>query len=118
MGKRTFVPATSQDVRNFFAENPDKIPAGAEVSVQVSCKGRVSQSAVEVFNKAAKSHGMRYVEGQEPHMPVTYKARNHRMVTEYRPISEVRKLAGAEGKRGPLSKAHLDIVAEKILSGR
>lgn len=106
-----FIPATSQDVRSYFARNPKKIPSGAEKSVQVSCKGRIATAAVDEFN-ADKSHGMRYVEGSPATMPLTYKARNHRQVTVHLPKTQVRALAGKAGTRGPLSKRDLDFAAE------
>lgn len=112
------VPATSKDVREYFARNPKKVPAGAEVSVQVSCKGRISQKAIEVFNKDAKSHGMKYSEGNPKHMPLIYKARNHRMVTVHLPRAEVRAMAGKDGKRGPLTKQDLEFAAEVFVATR
>lgn len=113
MGK--FVPATSQDVRSYFERNPKKIPTGAEVSVQKSCKGRIKPTAIAVFN-SDKSHGMRYDEGSEPTMPLTFKAKNHRMVTVHLPKSHVRSLAGKSGTRGPLSKSDLDFAAQMYLA--
>lgn len=115
MGSKV-IPATSKQVREFFAAHPKQIPAGAEKSVQVSCKGRIKPTAIEVFNKVS---GMRYDEGSEPTMPLTYKAKNHRMVTVHLPKSEVRALAGkAPGTRGPLSKRDLDIAAEVYLASK
>jgi hypothetical protein len=119
MGTRVkTVPATSKDVRTWFEQNPKKVPAGAEVSVRVSCKGRIKPEAIEVFNEAAKSHGMRYDEGAPKMMPLTYKARNHRMVTTHLPRTQVRALAGKAGTRGPLSKADLDFAAEMFLAAK
>jgi len=109
------IPATSQDVRAYFTSNPKKVPAGAEKSVQKSCKGRVAVSAIEAFN-SDKSHGMRYVEGQGAHVALTYKARNHREVTVHLPRTQVRALAGKTGARGPLSKRDMDAAAQAYAS--
>lgn len=109
------IPATSKDVRAYFVKHPEKVPAGAEKSVQVSCKGRIKPSAVEVFNKD-KSHGMKYVEGQKNIVPLTYKAKNHRMVTTHLPRAEVRALAGKPGSKGPLSKADMAFAGEVLAS--
>lgn len=112
------IPATSKDVRNWFAQNPKKVPAGAEKSVQVSCKGRIKPTAIETFNKAAKSHGMSYAEGNEKTIVLSYKAKNHRMVEAHLPKSQVRALAGKAGSRGPLSKADLDFATEVFLAAK
>ena len=108
------IPATSKDVRKFFAQNPKMVPAGAEKSVQVSCKGRIKPEAIKVYNKHNKSQP--YTEGNEPTMPLTYKAKNHRDVTVHLPKSHVRSLAGKTGTRGPLSQADLDFAAEMYLA--
>lgn len=108
------IPATSKDVRVFFEKNPTLIPEGAETSVRVSCKGRISTKAVEVYNKHNKSRP--YSEGNVAHMPLTYKAKNHREVTVMLPKAQVRALAGKPGSRGPLSKADLDFAAEVFVS--
>ena len=112
MGKQ-ILSATSQDVRKFFASHPTMVPAGAEKSVQVSCKGRIKPEAIAVFNKKS---GMRYVEGNEPTMPLTYKAKNHRMVTVHLPKSQVRAMAGKSGTRGPLSQKDIDFATEVFLT--
>lgn len=117
MSKSKVVPATSKQVREWFAAHPNKVPKGAEVSVQVSCKGRLAQSAIEAFNKAAKSHGMQYVEGNRKTVPVTFKARNHRMVTRHLPVAEIRALAGKPESRGPLGKAALVAAGEALAAG-
>lgn len=111
------IPATSKDVRAYFARKPKSIPAGAEKSVQVNQRGRIKPSAVEVFN-ADKSHGMHYVEGNEPHMELPWVAGNHRKCVALLPKSEVRALAGKSGSRGPLSQADLDFAAEVFASQR
>lgn len=112
------IAATSKDVRNWFAKNPNKVPAGAEVSVQVSCKGRISASAIEAFNKASKTHGMKYAEGNEKVIALPYKAGNNRMVVMHKPVSQVRKAAGKAGVRGPLSKRDLDFATEVFLAAK
>jgi len=111
-----FIPATSQDVRQYFAKHPKKIPAGAEKSVQVSCKGRVKPNAIDVFNKDAKIHGMKYVEGNTKAVALSYKARNNRVVTVHLPMHEVRSLAGKSGVKGPLSAADRERAIEALLS--
>lgn len=111
MGSRKTIPATSVDVREYFARNPKKVPAGAEKSVNKSCKGRIKVNAIDVFN-ADKSHGMRYEEGNVRTLPLTYKARNHRKVTVHLPVSEIRALAGKPGSRGPLGQKAIEAAAE------
>jgi len=108
------VPATSKHVRNWFAQHPTQIPEGAEKSVQVSCKGRIKPTAVAVYNKHNKTQP--YTEGNEATMPLTYKAKNHRMVTVHLPKSQVRSLAGKTGSRGPLSKKDIEFATEVFLS--
>lgn len=110
------VPATAKQVRVWFDQNPRKVPTGAEKSVKVTSRGRIKPEAVEVFNKAAKSHGMKYTEGSEPMMPLSYKAKNHRMVTTHLPKREVRALAGKPNSRGPLSESDLAHAAEAYVS--
>lgn len=111
MGSRKTIPATSVDVRDYFAANPKKIPTGAEKSVKRNCKGRIKVNAIDVFN-ADKSHGMHYEEGNVAVLPLTYKARNHRKVTVHLPVSEIRALAGKPGSRGPLGQRALEAAAE------
>lgn len=115
MATKTIIPATSKDVRKYFAENPTLIPEGAEKSVQVSCKGRIKPTAIEVFNKKS---GMHYDETARVRkvVPLTYKAKNHRDVTVHLPMKQVRALAGKTGKKGPLSKADIDFATEMYLS--
>lgn len=98
MGKN----AISQDVRAWFAAHPSEVPPGAETSVQKSCKGRIAQSAIKVFN--AKS-GMKYNEGNEPMEVISFRHPATQRVRKVEvPRSEARKLAGAyAGKRGFLS---------------
>lgn len=104
------IPATSKDVRTFFASHPTLVPSGAEKSVQVSCKGRIKPTAIKVYNKHNKTQP--YSEGNRPTMPLTYKAGNHRMVTEHLPVPEVRAWAGKAGTRGPLSEDDISFAAE------
>lgn len=115
--KTKVIPATSKDVRRWFAENPDQVPAGAEKSVQTSCKGRISTGAVEVFNKAHKGT-MKYDETSKVRKvtPLTYKAKNHREVTVVLPTPQVRALAGKAGTRGPLSKKDINFATEMYLA--
>jgi len=108
------IPATSKDVRKFFAENPKMVPTGAEKSVQVSCRGRIKPTAVEVYNKHNKARP--YSEGNEATMPLSYKAGNHRMVTVHLPKSQVRAMAGKTGSRGPLSAKDIEFATEVFLS--
>lgn len=108
------IPATSKQVRQWFDKHPKQVPAGAEVSVRVSCKGRIKPTAIEVYNKHNKTQP--YTEGSEATMPLTYKAKNHREVTVHLPKSQVRALAGKTGSRGPLSAADLDFAAEMFVA--
>lgn len=110
------IPATSKDVRKFFSENPKMIPAGAEKSVQVSCKGRIKPNAIETFNKAKKTHGMHYQEGTHRVVALTYRAKNHREVTVHLPAAQVRTLAGKSGKRGPLSKTDIEFATSMYVA--
>lgn len=105
--------AISRDVRAFFAENPDLIPEGAETSVQKSCKGRISQAAIKVFN--AKS-GMTYTEGNEPVEVISYRhPSTNRLRKAEVPRSVARRLAGeAAGKRGYLSEHARKVAAEQF----
>ena len=106
------IPATSKDVRRWFEDNPDKVPAGAEISVQVSCKGRIKPEAIKAFNSAS---GMQYVEGNEPHETVEFvhpETQRKRRVTM--PRSQARKYAGKHaGTRGPLSATALSKAGER-----
>jgi len=113
MGKK--IPATSKDVRLFFDNHKKMIPAGAEKSVQVSCKGRIKPEAIAVFNKHS---GMQYTEGNRRHIDVPYVKmsadgkRLRRIVSL--PEPEVRMLcAKVAGKRGPLSQAALAYAGEQ-----
>lgn len=115
--KTRTVPATSKDVRNWFAQNPSKVPTGAEKSVQVSCKGRIKPTAIALYNKE-NSDGKRYVEGSPLTMPLSYKAGNHRMVTVHVSREQVRTMAGKSGTRGPLSKSDLHFAAEVFAASK
>ncbi len=91
------VPLTTSEVRAYFAENPTKIPAGAEKCVRVGNKGRVSPAAVAVVEKAT---GRKFGEGASVKNLVTveYVKPNARGAKIRKsvllPISEVRTLAG------------------------
>lgn len=115
MATRKTVPATSKDVREWFAKNPKRIPEGAHKSVQVSCKGRIKPNAITLYNKE-NGEGKRYVEGAALTMPLSYKAKNHRMVTVHLPRTEVRALAGKTTSRGPLSQKDLVFAAEMFVA--
>lgn len=115
--KTKTVPATSKDVREWYAKNPERIPQLAEKSVQVSCKGRIKPTAIERYNKE-NTDGKVYVEGAPKTMPLSYKAKNHRMVTVHLPRMEVRALAGKATSKGPLSKKDIQFAAEVFASSK
>ena len=110
------IPATSMQVRTWFDKNPTLVPKGAEKSVQTNQRGRLNTEAVAVYNKHNKTQP--YSEGNKATMPLSYKARNHRVVTVNLPKSEVRALAGKAGTRGPLSQRDLEFAAEVFASTR
>lgn len=112
------IPATSKDVRNWYAKpkNRNGLPEKAHKSIETSCKGRVNTDAIKKFNAHSHEHGMKYAEGQEPVVALTYKAKNHRQVTVHLPRSEVRALAGKPNGKGPLSKADLTFAGEVYAS--
>lgn len=116
--------AVAKDVRAFFAENPNLIPEGAEVSVRQGSRGRIAPAAVKVFNKHNRSRP--YAEGNRPLIVIPVPAQDSmgRNITKKVnvPVSEARKLAGDHaGKRGFLSEQALSVAGEryakKVLAG-
>ena len=112
---RTKRAAVAQDVRAFFVVHPDLIPEGCENGVKMGKQGRLPRAAVEVFNKRNRS--LEYKEGNEETIPLPVPGKDSRGRNITRkiavPKSEVRKLAGAEGKRGYLSKAQITAAGER-----
>ena len=104
--------AVAQDVRQWYADNPNEIPEGAEKSVALSCKGRIKPVAIAHFNKKS---GMKYQEGNTKVVPLTFKHPSTGRTRKAEvPLTQVRALAGdLAGKRGYLSEAALAKAAER-----
>ena len=96
-------PATANDVRNFFAQNPDMIPVGHEKIIGVGTRGRISVEVADAFRLASGSK-REYVEGfkRTPTVKVGRKS------VEARTVRAALIAAGHEiGKRGTLTDAHI-----------
>lgn len=113
MNKTLTAPATATDVRAWFAENPEKVPAEAAHTVGTAAKGRIHPAARAVFNAES---GMTYTEGTKAHEPLTF----HKIDTRGRkqprkvmlPKSQIRALCGKGSVRGPLSAADMAKASE------
>ena len=89
-------------VREFFAQNPDKVPAEAAKSLAPGARGRLHPEAVEVFNKAKRGK-VRYGQGVRDVKTV-------RIGRQIVPLSDLREFA--QGKRGRIGQAAIDAYRE------
>ena len=108
---------TAADVRAWFAENPDKVPAEAAHTVSKSAKGRIHPAAREVYNKHNRG-SRQYTEGTPKTVAVEYRHKqpSGRMVKKVAnlPYPEARDLAGVKSARGVLSKDALTRAGEAL----
>jgi len=130
MSKSILTPVPAKVVRQAAREGRFTVPEAAKACVfggpQGRGRGRLNPSLVAAFNEAMASEGVVYagektaVEGRQVTLPLTkMNAAGARLKRpESLPVSEVRRLAGAEGKRGRLSKADIAKATEAVESAR
>lgn len=113
-------PVTAREVRAWFAENPQHVPAEAAHTLGKSAKGRIHPVAREVYNKHNRYR--QYTEGTPKTFALPYRHTqpSGRKVTKvaHLPYSQVRDLAGVKSARGVLSKSALakagEVYAQRI----
>lgn len=108
---------TAADVRAWFAENPDKVPAEAAHTLHKSAKGRIHPLGREVYNKHNRGNKA-YTEGTPKTVAVEYRhvqpsGKKVKKVAHL-PYSQARELAGVKSARGVLSKDALAKASEEL----
>lgn len=127
MAKRNLVPVTAREIREAFARGEftarDESLPSLRGGKSGKVRGRIAPSAVEDFLAANPNRVLvASAEAEVKTVTLPLTKTNARGATLKRPedfpITEVRALAGVEGKRGRLSKAHVEAAAAKVMAQR
>lgn len=119
MSKSTRKPVSARTIREAFQNGEFEAPEVAHKSLAKGARGRLHPEGVKAYLKA--NRGATYSEKSDAEalaVEVPYTKRNkrgHRLSrTATLPVSEVRRLAGIEGRRGRLPKSAIEVASEHL----